>query len=357
MLKNIREIMNGATELSLVHLWSGRLSEAEAAAIRSRAKADSRYREQYLGTLDALAGMEELAGDADIEAVARDPRGLSQARGRKRRATFGIAASLLVGAGLATFYFTFWNGPDPSHLERHFTRVGEQKTIDLRDGSAITLNTGTQLVVDFTEQSRTILLERGETYFQVAEDPARPFTVELGVRSLTAIGTTFNVRKHPEHYQLAVFEGTVAVHPLTDEAIGAAPLVASAGQTAVIDAPGQRRGEEGWVVEFDVNRNQLRAFQPESMERYGRWRSGMLRFHREPLYQVVQELNRYTRKKILIEDAAVMEMSVYAAVNVKELDSALNALEQLLPIEITKHYDRIVITGSESTTPARGAGS
>ena len=70
----------------------------------------------------------------------------------------------------------------------------------------------------------------------------------------------------------------------------------------------------------------------------------MLRFHREPLYQVVQELNRYTRKKILIEDAAVMEMSVYAAVNVKELDSALNALEQLLPIEITKHYDRIVIT-------------
>ena len=195
----------------MVHLWSGRLSEAEAAAIRSRAKGDSRYREQYLGTLDALAGMEELAGDADIEAVARDPR----VSARHAAASGGLrlgSRQPACGSGPCHVLFHFLERPDPSHLERHFTRVGEQKTIDLRDGSAITLNTGTQLVVDFTEQSRTILLERGETYFQVAEDPARPFTVELGVRSLTAIGTAFNVRKHPEHYQLAVFEGTVAVH-------------------------------------------------------------------------------------------------------------------------------------------------
>ena len=357
MLSNIRDILNGAVELALVRLWSGRLSEAEAAAIRSRAAADARYREKYLGALDALAGLQPLAGDDDIKAVAAETRSLGESRARNRRAALAIAASMLLGAGLAAFYFTYLGGGDDQRLERHFTRVGEQKTLELDDGSAVTLNTGTQLVVDYGEPARTILLERGEAFFEVADDPARPFTVELGARSVTAVGTAFSVRKHPTRYQLAVLEGRVLMHPATGEAAAAAPLVAAAGHGAAPATSAQGLVEQGWVAEFDLDRNQLTTFQPAAMDQYLGWRNGMLRFDREPLHRVVQELNRYTRKKILIEDAAVMELSVYAAVSVNELDSALSALERLLAIEVTEHYDRIVITGSEGAAPARGAGS
>ena len=357
MLETLQKIMSGGAEHSLLQLWSGQLSEAEAAAIRARAKDDPKFREEYLRSLEILAVMQELEATSEIRAIAEESRQIIELRRSKRRTALGIAAGVVLAVGAALLYVAPWSAPDDSHLERHFTRIGEQKTIDLDDGSVVTLNTATQLVVDYSEQGRKILLERGEAYFEVAKDLARPFRVELGVRSVTAIGTAFTIRKHPERYRVAVLQGAVSLHELTEEASLSAPSISDDGEPVAIEGTVQRRVDEGWVAEFDVSRNRMTAFQPDSMERYGRWRGGMLRFDREPLYQVVQELNRYTRKKILIEDATVMEISVYATVSIKELDSALNALEQLLPIEITKHYDRIVITGSDGRTPARKAGS
>ncbi|MCY3841457.1 MAG: FecR domain-containing protein [Gammaproteobacteria bacterium] len=174
---------------------------------------------------------------------------------------------------------------------------------------------------------------------EAAEVPDRPFTVDLGLRSVTVVGTQFNVRKDPQHYQVAVIEGAVSIGEFADRAT-------------------QHRLEAGWVAEVDVQRNELNAFRPESLDRYAGWRNGMVSFSREPLYQVVQELNRYTRKKVLIEDTAVMDLSVYIIVNIHEIDAALDGLEGLLPIEVTRHYDRIVITGStgieEETTLEEG---
>ena len=346
MLKNLQEIMGGDVEHALLHLWSDQLSEAEAAAIRNRVWRDPKYREEFDGSLEVLASMEALADDSEIQEIALEFRRLMQEHRSKRGAALGMAAGLLVAIGAALTYFSPWRGPDDSHLQKYFTRIGEQQTIELDDGSVITLNTAGQVVVDYSGQVRRILLERGEAYFEVAEDSGRPFTVDLGVRSVTAVGTAFNIRKSPEHYQLAVIEGAVAFHEVTDEVPSSPPPVSVDGQAVVISAPGQQRVEAGWVAEFDVTRDVLTAFRPESMERYEGWRNGTLSFYREPLYQVIQELNRYSRKKILIEDTSVMELSVYTAINVQEIDSALYGLEKLLPIAVTKHYDRIVITAS-----------
>ena len=35
---------------------------------------------------------------------------------------------------------------------------------------------------------------------------------------------------------------------------------------------------------------------------------------------------------------------VYTALSIREIDSALDGLARALPIEVTEHYDRIVIT-------------
>lgn len=346
MLKNLQEIMGGDVEHALLHLWSSQLSEAEAAAIRSRVRRDPKYRDEFDGSLEVLASMEGLAEDSGIQELALEYRRLLQQRRLKRGVALGLAAGVMVAIGAALAYFSPWSGPDDSHLQKYFTRIGEQRTIQLDDGSMVTLNTAGQLVVDYSEQARRILLERGEAYFEVAEDITRPFTVDLGARSVTALGTAFNIRKSPEHYQIAVIKGAIAFHEVTDEVSSSPPLVSDDDQPVVIFAPAPHSVKAGWVAEFDLGRDVLTAFRPESMDRYQDWRSGMLSFYREPLYQVVQELNRYSRKKILIEDTSVMELSVYTALSIHEIDSALNGLEKLLPIEVTRHYDRIVITGS-----------
>ena len=346
MLKNLQELMTGDVEYALLHLWSDQLSEAEAAAIRNRVRNDPEYRERFEDLLELLAAMDGLAAESAIQDIVLDFRRMIQKRRSKRRTALTVAAGVLVAIGAGLAYVSPFSGPDDSHLKKYFTRIGEQQTIELNDGSVVTLNTGGQIVVDYNEQDRRVLLERGEAYFEVAEEPDRPFTVDLGVRSVTAIGTAFNIRKHPEHYQVAVIRGAVSLHELADGPPSSSPPISAAGETVVIPARSWHRLEEGWVAEFDVSRNQIRAFRPETMERYEGWRSGMLSFYREPLYQVVKELNRYSRKKILIEDSAVMDLTVYTALSVHEIDSALDGLEKLLPIEVRRYYDRIVITGS-----------
>ena len=346
-MRKPREIMSGDVEHALVRLWSDELSEAEAEAIHARVREDPRFREELHGAMEVLASMEALADDSENREILRDFRRILHERRSKRRLALGIAAGVLVAVGAGLTHFSPWSGPNDSPLQKHFiTRVGEQQTLELDDGSVVTLNTGGQLAVDYSGPARRIVLERGEAYFDVTEDPRRPFTVDLGVRSVTAVGTAFNIRKSPERYQVAVVEGAVAFHAVTDDAAPSPPPVSVDGRAARISAPGQRRVEAGWVAEFDLSADVLTAFRPESMDRYRDWRSGMLSFYREPLYEVIKELNRYSRKKILIEDASVMELNVYTAVNVHEIDSALEGMELVLPIEVVRYYDRIVITAS-----------
>ena len=344
MLKSLQEILSGDTEQALHRLWSDELSEAEAAAINNRVRCDPKYREAFDGSLAFLASMEGLEGDCEIAEIAREYPRLLQERRTRQRFALGMVAGILVALGAVLTMYN-WRAPADSHLQKYFTRIGEQQTIELDDGSVVTLNTGGQLVVDFSEQARKILLERGEAYFEVAEEPDRPFSVDLGVRSVTAIGTAFNIRKNPERFQVAVIEGEVAIHEVTDEVPSSPPPVSANDEPVVIPARSQHSVREGWVAEFDVSRNEIRAFRPETMERYEGWRSGMLSFYREPLIQVIQELNRYSRRKILIEDSAVMDLTVYTIISVHEIDAALDGLQQLLPIEVTRYYDRILITG------------
>ncbi len=335
MLNNLQEFMSGDPAHALVRLWSDQLGEAEAAAIHNRMQRDPQYGDELQDILATFASIEGLASDGAIEEIARGYPGLLRERRRKRRLALGMAAGMLVAVGVIPAVFSLGSGDRT--LPMYSTRIGEQQMIELDDGSAVTLNTGGQLVVDHSEAGRRVLLERGEAYFEVADDPKRPFTVALGLRSVTALGTAFNIRKDPQRYQVAVIEGAVALHEPTEDVSAPLPPVSVRG-------PGPRRVEAGWVVEFDVSRDELTAFRPESTDRYRDWRSGLLSFSYEPLSRVVQELNRYSRKKILIEDASAMELSVVTAINLADIDAALHGLEQALPIEITRHYDRIVIT-------------
>ena len=347
MVNNLKDVIDGDVEDALLRLWSDELSEAEAAAIRTRVRNDPKYREDFHGLLAILASMEALAGDRAIQVIVPDIRQLIQKRRSRVSAGLGMAAGMLVTIGAALTFLAPWGEPDYSHLETHHTRIGEQRTIQLDDGSVVTLNTAGRLAVDYNDWTRRVGLERGEVYFEVAEDAERPFTVDLGARSVTAVGTAFNIRKTPDRYQLAVIEGTVTFHHAADQLASSQPPVSVDGRPVVISSPGQRSVEKGWVAEYQLSRDRLTAFRPESMEPYHQWRSGTLSFRAERLYRVVQELNRYSAKKILIEDASVMDLSVYATAGIDEIDVVLDGLEKLLPIKVTRHHDRTVITGTE----------
>ena len=243
MLRNLHEIMRGDVEQALLHLFSDRLSEAEAAAMRNRVERDSRYREEFEGSLEVLASMEGLADDRQIRTIAVEYSRLLQKHRFRRSVALGMAAGLLLALGAAVMFFSPWSGSGETAPQEYSTRIGEQRTIELDDGSVVMLNTATRLAVDYNAQVRRIRLEQGEAYFVVAEDLQRPFTVDLGVLSATAFGTEFNLRRHPGHYQIAVIEGAIAWHEST-VAVSSLPAPKWADGQEVVLSPGRaaRRG-------------------------------------------------------------------------------------------------------------------
>ena len=123
-------------------------------------------------------------------------------------ATMGVAVSLTVAIALSLMPF---NRDGVSGNGIYETRIGEQNTITLVDGSVIQLNTDSQIQVNYLGNQRNIVLTAGEAHFDVAKDPQRPFVVSAGEGMVRAVGTAFSVRLDQQAVKVIVTEGKVAL--------------------------------------------------------------------------------------------------------------------------------------------------
>ena len=95
------------------------------------------------------------------------------------------------------------------------TGRGETRQIVLPDGSSLQVNAGTELRYpkQFAGAQRLVTLTRGEAYFQVVADAARPFVVTSGGVRTRVLGTSFDIRAYREEgrVRVAVLSGKVEV--------------------------------------------------------------------------------------------------------------------------------------------------
>jgi transmembrane sensor len=200
----------------------------------------------------------------------------------RRGALSAIAATLAVtaGAGAITYSLVY---------RRYSTKLGEMRRVALPDGSTVTLNTASEVVVDFTGRRRSVRLARGEALFDVAIGD-RPFEVEAGGLRLKAGEASFNVRQREgRQVEVLVCRGVV------DLADGAAPtrLPTATLTFARPAAPVSVKAVDG----DDVSRKLA-------------WREGMIAFHGETLGEAAQEFARYTDQRIIIDDPEVARRTV-----------------------------------------------
>lgn len=134
----------------------------------------------------------------DIEAK------LQRKRRRRRRATSAVASALALAA------VAFWAIPWVKQTQRIETQTATRQTLALADGSTVELNAHSRLQTDFRYGRRLVRLERGEAFFSVAKDLARPFVVETSLGTVRVTGTQFNVRlDSPETGDVTLVEGHV----------------------------------------------------------------------------------------------------------------------------------------------------
>lgn len=188
----------------------------------------------------------------------------------------------------------------------YHTAAGQQLGIDLEDGSRLTLNTDTALAVRYSDNVRKIELLRGEAYFEVAANKSRPFVVDGGQATARAVGTAYSVRKQADDLRVVVGEGVVEV--VADQA------------KALVHAAEQAEYRQG----------QLQAVTNLDNEDALAWRRQQIVFHRQPLIQVLEEVNRYRSGRIVAVNPQLAERVVNGVFNNSDPDAVVAALTATL---------------------------
>ncbi|OAI02361.1 FecR family protein [Methylomonas methanica] len=306
----------------LVEMRSGCVTDATRRRFEAWCRQDDTHRQAY-AEAEALWGSVAQAAKGSPPADMRTEsigsvRQAVLSRRRFRWSGLALAASLVLGVLFGRDMLQDWL------LSDYATAVGEQKQIQLADGSSILLNTDTVLAVDWAEDKRRVVLLRGQAEFKVAADVHRPFEVEAGDTAVKALGTVFDVvRRESGAVEVSVTEHAVAVR-LTDKST-AAPMRVEEGQHLLY------AGNGSLDTPHAANLNQLNA-----------WKRGKLLFHDQTLADVVAELNRYSKAKIILKGQDIKQLRVSGVFPTDSL-AMLDALQKSLAIRVTQLGPWLVI--------------
>ncbi|HEY1111599.1 MAG TPA: FecR domain-containing protein [Opitutaceae bacterium] len=282
--------------------------------------------ESVWGALDDLSAYsgQQRAGGVVVAPPASLPPSASRARAWWLPA-LSLAAAFVVAA------VAWWNRAPVTATEnaRYATEIGEQRTVTLADGSTVRLNTHTAVVVRLTARERRVDLERGEAFFQVTQNPARPFVVAAGRAEVRVVGTAFSVRLREADSVLTVTEGRVQFG-VPGRSGSAVTLGVNQQATLAHESDGAPR---------------VRVLMPDDVARRLAWREGMLQFSNTPLAEAVAEFNRYHVAQLRLGDAAIHNPPLGGSFEASNQEGFIRLLETSFGVTVVERNAKEIVLG------------
>lgn len=185
------------------------------------------------------------------------------------------------------------------------TAVGEVRSVPLQDGTKVTLDTDSALVVHLRQDERHLTLRRGRARLAVAHDP-RALTVRAGPALVIARSGVLDVSLSDGYARVAMLTGAAEVR--------------GAGEGAA-EPPAQtlRAGEALTVTTDGTLPTPQRASE-------ARWPAGMLDFENRPLREVIAEANRYGSDQLVLGDGGLGGLKVTGAYRSGDLAGLAHSL-------------------------------
>jgi transmembrane sensor len=229
------------------------------------------------------------------------------------------------------------------------TQVGEQSTFTLKDGSQIQLNTNSLINVKYSPNHRLLTLVKGEARFDVAKDKKRPFTVMVGKKSFTALGTIFNLQKKKNQVmELVVTEGKVLITKASTSISDIKETLTKAHTSItpdVLQATLVVSGEKVTIAD-NVSEDKTTPVKKVSLNQINRdlaWQQGMLIFEGEPLSSALDEISRYTTSRFEIVDSKLAKLTVAGYFKAGDIEGLLASLQSNLGITYSKKPNGIIL--------------
>lgn len=217
--------------------------------------------------------------------------------------------------------------------EEFTTRVGEQRLVQLPDGSTVMLNTDTVISVHYTAKKRRIRLRQGEAFFDVHKDNQRPFTVSAAGSVVRALGTEFNLAIRDQALSVDVADGVVELkskNPLNTD------------QFIITEI---RKGE---AVTYKKGDEATRVV-PARLARVSAWQTRKIYFDADTLADAVAEYNRYITDKITVVDQELNQERITGTFHAGDLSTFITSLQQTLNARVERNGKDILVMKAPDT--------
>ncbi|GAA6154089.1 FecR family protein [Pseudoteredinibacter isoporae] len=246
---------------------------------------------------------------------------LEEAPAKRTALAFPVAAAACLAA-LAIGLSLLWVNNNLLQQATFTTAIGEHSQYKLNDGSTIHLNTNSRLRIDFDLGERRVYLEQGEAHFTVAHDKRRPFIVEAGDNTITAIGTAFNIQlSNQKEMELLVTEGKVSLQgPQTARLASDSRNTLPTPVTTYLSA-GQK------VASSEQKISSVTPIESETIDGELAWQRGFIVFDGAPLRQAMSEVERYSELSFTMDDD-IQALQIAGFFKTNDTDKLLNALEE-----------------------------
>jgi transmembrane sensor len=238
---------------------------------------------------------------------------------RCRPSRAGIAVAM--AASIAMVAFIAWRTPGqflqtgpaenqtaelqaPSQAARHVT---------LADGTLVHLDAGSKVRVVMSAHERRVQLQAGRAYFEVAHDSSRPFSVTANGTRTVALGTKFQVQQSGDATVVTLTQGSVAIS-------------GSEGRWQERLRPGEQL-----KIVAGNDKPELNVVDTSDITS---WSRGWLVFRRTQLSDALNEINRYSEKKLVIADATLSDLSIAGSFIAGDAQSIVDAIAAVLPIRV-----------------------
>jgi transmembrane sensor len=334
---------------------AGSLGEADAAQFLAWLKASPVHVREYLGVARVARHLPAAAGEpkvpletylAELTAAGDDSVvSLRQLAPGKERFTardlwsraLPIAASLL-----ALAVGTLWWAHDGELLgipKTYRTAHGEQRVVQLPDGSLLRLDTDSEATVHYSGRERLVEIKGGQALLEVVHDSRRRFRVAAGDAGAIAVGTQFDVYRKPGAVEFTVSQGAIAVftgHPSWLRDQGSVPddvLRVTTGQQVRIDS-GSASPEP-----VATNLDQALA-----------WLQHKIVFEHRPLGEVAAEFNRYGSIPVEIDDEELRVLPVSGMFDAGDTESFVAFLQRLPGVRVERTSTLIRVIRVKTTT-------
>ena len=247
-------------------------------------------------------------------------------RGRRLASVSALAASI-AAAGL---FLALNDGLLRGQTFR--TDIGERRSVVLKDGSRLTLDSGTVVKVRYGRDARRLELARGQARFDVAHDVQRPFSVRAGEETVVATGTAFNIDLIGRRTVVTLIQGHVTVLRREPSSLFQPRAGASRPSPILLD-PGQQLIAQPAAAP---------RVQVASIDRATAWESGQLVFADETLASVAERVSRYSGKPVRV-DPAIATLRISGVFNAGDVATFVDMVSRYLPVQAEESDDAVTL--------------